>query len=157
MEDFREILTPDQRTKAVTIMLDKMASKKGHHGHGMRHKCRKFMHMLGGLSHRRLWPAAASFMLSGSKDALEKAFTSDKTPEQRVKKLVDAIMEMDKDDRMELVERLNRKGEAEAPASPEPAASPEMPASPPASPAPDTTPSTAPSAAPSGCPSCPGT
>lgn len=120
IEDFREILTPDQRSKAVQLMLDKMASKKHHGGH-MRHRCAKFMHMLGGLSHRQLWPAAASFMLSGSKDTLEKAFTSDKTPEERVKKLVEAIMEMDKDDRMELVERMKRghKGDgAPPPASP---------------------------------------
>jgi Spy/CpxP family protein refolding chaperone len=130
LEDFREILTADQRQKAVQLILDKMASKK-HHRHHMRHRGHKFMQMLGGLGHHRLWPAAASFLLSGDKAALEKAFTSEKTPDQRVKKLVDAIMDMDKDDRMELVEHMKRHHKdddggataqppATAPASPAP-------------------------------------
>ncbi|MDB5101478.1 MAG: hypothetical protein JWM80_5899 [Cyanobacteria bacterium RYN_339] len=113
-KDFRALLTAEQRTMVAQMILDKMAKKHEHKGdHKGMHKGHKFMHAMLGVNVRRMLPAVAAFMLSGDDAKLESAFKSDKTADERVKAMSDAIMAMTKEDRQALIAKMNKHHEGE--------------------------------------------
>lgn len=136
IEAVRDVLTADQRQKAAVIILNKLAmGRKGmganvqmkasdeaavsaeaatpatpaspaatpdpkckrHHGH-----------------HMRVWAAAAAYMLTGDKTALETALTPTKTVDERVTRCVGKVMGLTKAQRLALAQRIQTCAQARA-------------------------------------------
>lgn len=101
LEDFRELLTDEQRQKLTK------------HRHQHKDKCRcgqkhVFLEALLGNPPRELWSAMRAFMTSGDEDALRAAFKSDKTADERVTGMLAALEAMSAEERASLVKRMKR-------------------------------------------------
>ena len=122
---FREILTPEQRTKAVALILDFVATQRpgskgptgaAQAGGGMMMGGRpagggKWRHRHHGQRMMKLVAAASSFLLTGDGAALEAAMKPDRTVDERVAGMTGRLLGMSADQRASLLARLRAKAE----------------------------------------------